>query len=229
MQTGQIIIDSLSIQIIFWKQIEQLYLIECNLDVLVFYLNELIKTNAIGSFDKIYFVEEILRQRQRRFAILLKDALELRHLLNSCWLSHLKLLLEISQKNTSDIFLILEDDSVFVKKFLQKSQFILNNIESNWDILRVGFCSEFVNYLCENRRNIEFCKLRKDTTFTGTQAYFLNGSKSAKKIFDSLNNEHGLIIDMELKTNEYNQYTSTKKLVYQNQKFKSDLNNPPCV
>ena len=29
MQTGQIIIDSLSIQIIFWKQIEQLHLIKC--------------------------------------------------------------------------------------------------------------------------------------------------------------------------------------------------------
>lgn len=77
--------------------------------------------------------------------------------------------------------------------------------------------------------NVDFCKVRKNAIFTGTQAYFLNGSKSAKKLFDSLNNEHGLVIDLELKTDKYIQYTSTKKLVYQHQKFKSDLNNPACV
>ena len=121
------------------------------------------------------------------------------------WLSHLKILLEISQKNISDIYLVLEDDSYFVKDFLKRSQNILSNIESNWDILRVGFCWENVKHLCENPKKIvDFCKVRKNAIFTGTQAYFLNGSKSARKIFDSLNNEHGLVIDLELKTDKYN-------------------------
>lgn len=90
MQTGQIIIDSLSIQIIFWKQIEQLHLIKCNLDILVFNLTEMINIKAIAPVDQICFVEELLRQRQHRFDILQKDALELRDLLNSKLLSQMK-------------------------------------------------------------------------------------------------------------------------------------------
>lgn len=83
MQTGQIVVDSLSIQIKFWKQVEQLHLISSSLANVICNLDKMINSRAIAPADQINFVEELLSQRQNRYKILLKDANELFIGLNS--------------------------------------------------------------------------------------------------------------------------------------------------
>lgn len=149
-----------------------------------------------------------------------------------CWLSHLKVLLLISRKNTTEPVLILEDDSTFIPKFMSDVKEILSTINDDWDYLRVGFCPENVVYACQNEMaqgKYKFCKVGKNLIFAGAHAYFVNGSKGAKTLFDSVNSVEGKIIDLEMKSESANQYTSRKKLVYQDQSFKSNSQNIPCI
>lgn len=150
-----------------------------------------------------------------------------------CWMSHLKVLLLIARKNSTEPILILEDDSEFIPTFISEVKEIFSSIKyEEWDFLRVGFCPENVSWVCENNHETpqnKFCKVRKGVVYAGAHAYFVNGSKGARKLFDNLNNVEGKIIDLEMRSEETNQYTSIKKLVYQDQSFESNSQNVPCV
>lgn len=153
-----------------------------------------------------------------------------------CWMSHLQVLLSISRKNTTQPILILEDDSKFVDNFMPIVKEILSSlkVKNDWDYLRVGYCPENVVWSCQKEENpitIKYCKLRHFGIFAGAHAYFVNGSHGAKKLFDIMNAVDGKIIDLDMKSGEAgtNVYASRRKLVYQDQSFKSNSNNIPCT
>ena len=153
-----------------------------------------------------------------------------------CWMSHLQVLLSISRENSTNPILILEDDSKFVDNFMPIMEEILSSlkVKNDWDYLRVGYCPNNVVWSCDKEEKpvaSKHCKLRKSTRFAGAHAYFVNGSSGAKKLFDMMNTVDGKVIDLEMISGKYGTtvYASRKKLVYQDQSFKSNSNNIPCT
>lgn len=149
-----------------------------------------------------------------------------------CWLSHLKLLLDISRSNITGPILILEDDAKFTPEFLPTSISLINQLPSNWDSLRVGFCPYKSYSTCKSSTgqilsNTTFCKLHK--RLAGAHAYFVNGHLAARKIFDQLNSVKGLIVDFSMNCNNgVEHYASHIKIVNQDHSFVSNLQNPRC-
>jgi len=98
-----------------------------------------------------------------------------------CFLSHLKLYNQLLQDDSTDIYLILEDDSVFTENLYESISYLLQNAPSDWDMLYLGMHRRKGNLLKEDN-NV----FMKPEGFWGTYAYIVN-KKGAKKVVDMVN------------------------------------------
>lgn len=140
-----------------------------------------------------------------------------------CLESHVQILLDIANSNSSKIVLILEDDAIFKPQFLNQCQEIFNTIPNSWQILHIGY-RPIPKIPCL-KRNLNssriYCQIRGGVV-ARTHGYFVNGSNAAQKLLKTLNTPTPNVIDLILHraTREY--YISLPNLADQNTDFLSD-------
>jgi len=144
----------------------------------------------------------------------------------ACSQSHLQVLFKIKNSNVDAPVLILEDDAYLEPDFYDKTVEILKEIsQGSWDILHVGYCFES-KQICipgaEKRAN--FCKKRFVQVLTCLHAYFVNGSRTASLILNSVNTANPVILDQRLFRVTHDYYLSLPKLAKQ-LPFPSDNGN----
>jgi GR25 family glycosyltransferase involved in LPS biosynthesis len=139
-----------------------------------------------------------------------------------CAQGHIQALLKIASNRTSDPVLVIEDDASLVPNFYNRTVDIMRRLPASWDIFHVGYCFEA---RCLGPHSEDFCRIRRGVLWC-TQAYFVNGSKAAKLILNTINTEIPRVIDINMYRSTFNYYASLPKLAKQIYAFGSDNGNP---
>jgi GR25 family glycosyltransferase involved in LPS biosynthesis len=141
-----------------------------------------------------------------------------------CFQSHLQVLFKISDSKTEAPVLIVEDDAMLSPNFYNQTERIINDLPHDWDIFHVGYCFRL---RCDESgpRSREFCRIKRFRLWC-LQAYFVNGSRAAKKAVEVINTASpgGKLDSLFYKTTE-NYYASVSVLARQLFSFGSDNGN----
>jgi GR25 family glycosyltransferase involved in LPS biosynthesis len=141
-----------------------------------------------------------------------------------CFQSHVQALIKISKSKTNDPVLILEDDANLETDFYVRSTKFLSNLPENWDVFQVGYCGTARCSLVRPQK-AGLCKI-KISMLPCTHGYFVNGSKAAKILLNTLNTPAPAgILDFVLFKTTPNYYASVPKLATQIFEFGSDNGN----
>jgi GR25 family glycosyltransferase involved in LPS biosynthesis len=113
-----------------------------------------------------------------------------------CFLSHIKLWINIYEKSSTIVHLILEDDIVF-KYNIHKILNVINKIDFNdYDIIFLGHCFEGIGELKQEIIDeLKYFNLHSSQTPRCTHAYLItkNGAKKALDYISSINNTENKI------------------------------------
>jgi GR25 family glycosyltransferase involved in LPS biosynthesis len=142
-----------------------------------------------------------------------------------CFQSHVQALIKISKSKSNDPVLILEDDANLASDFYARTNDLLSNLPENWDVFQVGYCGTAKCRIEKGPKKEGFCKSRKAPLLC-THGYFVNGSKAAKILLNTLNTPAPAgILDFVLFKTTPNYYASVPKLATQIFEFGSDNGN----
>lgn len=174
-------------------------------DQLAYYVQEV-------ALQNLYFAEK--NSYRRKHYELTKGAV-------GCYLSHLTLYEQLLNDDSSDYYLIFEDDCIFNKNIAHNISTILNNAPNNWDMIIFG--------AIRSKSNKVQNTLLKYNTFWGLCCYVIN-KRGARKIFEEyLDNKITMQIDSVMSVmslnNRLNIYGPVNKLAMHG-KMSTDIQTP---